>query len=348
MRRGGERVTRDLADGLLERGHRPRLITSHPGLPSRRCEDGLPILRLPRPPQGLLLRRRYEAYLTHVPLSYAALRAGRYDVVHAMHAPDALAAARWRRRSGRPALLTYMGIPDHAGLMERRLRLECATAAIEGCDAVVAISRYAAAAFERWLGYPAAVIEPGVDVRAFRPAAQRAAVPTIVSSADATEPRKHVGLLIDAFALLRDELPEARLVLSRPARGAVPPAVPGVEWANLDDRATLARAYGGAWAAALPSSAEAFGLAALEPMACGTPVAAYDGGGLPEVVDRPGVGVLFETLDAVTLAGALRRTLALAEDPGTAARCRARAEELSTERATERYLALYRELGAAR
>ena len=106
VRRGGERFTRELADGLLERGHCPRLITSHPGLPRRAVEDGLPILRLPRPPGGPLLERWYEPYITHVPLSYAALRAGRYDVAHAVYATDALAAARWRRRTGRPALLS--------------------------------------------------------------------------------------------------------------------------------------------------------------------------------------------------------------------------------------------------
>ena len=31
VRRGGERFTRELADGLLARGHHPELITSHPG-----------------------------------------------------------------------------------------------------------------------------------------------------------------------------------------------------------------------------------------------------------------------------------------------------------------------------
>src|SRR5205823_13049310 len=72
VRRGGERFTRELADGLLARGHDPTLITSHPGLPSRSAEAGLEILRLPRPPQGRLRRRGYDPYLTHVPLSYAA------------------------------------------------------------------------------------------------------------------------------------------------------------------------------------------------------------------------------------------------------------------------------------
>src|SRR2546426_7045888 len=39
VRRGSERVVRELADGLIAHGHKPRLITSHPGLPSRTLED---------------------------------------------------------------------------------------------------------------------------------------------------------------------------------------------------------------------------------------------------------------------------------------------------------------------
>jgi len=72
------------------------LITSHPRWPSRRVEEGLPVLRLPRPPQRPLLRAGFEDSLTHVPLSYAALRAGSYDIAHAMYQSDGLAAARWR------------------------------------------------------------------------------------------------------------------------------------------------------------------------------------------------------------------------------------------------------------
>src|SRR5204863_3420035 len=42
VRRGTERVIRELADGLLARGHEPVLITSHPGETLRNLEDGLP------------------------------------------------------------------------------------------------------------------------------------------------------------------------------------------------------------------------------------------------------------------------------------------------------------------
>jgi glycosyltransferase involved in cell wall biosynthesis len=351
VRRGGERFTRDLADGLLDRGHRPRLITSHPGLPRRSVEERLPILRLPRPPQPRPLTRRFESYLTHVPLSYAALRAGDYDVAHAVYPTDALAAARWRRRSGRPAVLSYLGIPTRAWLAERR-RGQVLRAALRGCDAVVALSRHAAEEFEHTLGYQAQVIAPGVDLEAFRPLVPRAEHETIICAAAVEEPRKQIALLVEAFALVRREHPQARLVLSRPAgndaltRVGIDPSAPGLRFENLDDRATLARAYSSAWAAALPSVDEAFGLVLAEAMACGTPVVGYRGGATPELIDRPGIGVLFDRLDAGALADALLTALELGAAPATAELCRQRAQELSQQRCTDRYLELYGSLGA--
>jgi glycosyltransferase involved in cell wall biosynthesis len=351
VRRGGERFTRELADGLLARGHRPRLITSHPGPPRRTVEDGLPILRLPRPPTGRVLRRMYEPYLTHVPLSYGALRLGEYDVAHAVYPTDALAAARWRRRTGGAAILSYLGIPSRSWLAERR-RLEVLRAAVRDCDRVVALSRYAATAFAQVLGYEAPVIQPGVDVDAFRPRSARASTPTIICSAAAEEPRKHVGLLVQALAFVRRELPDARLVLSRPRqldavrRAGVQVDAPGIEWVDLDDRDTLARAYGEAWVSALPSVDEAFGLVLAEAMACGTPAVGYDDGATPEVIDRPGIGLLFDRLDAAVLAQTLLAAMELSRRPETAGACRARAEELSIGRCTESYLELYRETSA--
>jgi glycosyltransferase involved in cell wall biosynthesis len=350
VRRGTERFTRELADGLLARGHHPTVITSHPGPPRRSVEDGATILRLPRPPQGRLVRRRYELYMTHVPLSYAALRAGQYDIAHAMHPPDALAAVRWKRGNGRPAILSYMGIPDRQGLRERRKRLEAMLAALRGCDAAVALSDYAGEAFRYWLGYDARVIPPGVDVRTFKPTGPRSPRPTIVCSAAAEEPRKNVALLVKALEVVRRSHADARLVLSRPRdleavrRIGVDVDAPGVEWANLDDRDALARAYGEAWVAVLASNHEAFGLVLAEALACGTPVVGYNHSAIPEVIDSPQIGRLFDTLEPEALAAALVEVMELSKDPATAARCRSRAEEFTTDRFTERYLDLYREL----
>jgi glycosyltransferase involved in cell wall biosynthesis len=349
VRRGTERFARELSDGLLARGHRPRLITSHSGPFARTVEDRLPVLRLPRPPDGRLRRRFLEDHLTHVPLSYAALRAGHDDVAHALFPTDALAAARWGERTGRPALLSYMGIPDRAWLCARRGRLRVLVEACRRCDAVVALSQAAALQFERTLGVEARVIHPGVDVRTFSPGGERAERPTIICAAAIDTPNKRVGLLVEAFARVRRERPDARLVLNRPRDPSKAPAGEGIELADLDDRHALADAYRSSWVSALASVGEAFGLVLAEALACGTPVVATRSGGMPEVVGEDGsVGRLFEGADPEPLARALLEALELAEDPATAAACRERAEGFSTDRCAEAYLGLYRELGAAR
>src|SRR5215207_2470085 len=62
----------------------------------------------------------------------------------------------------------------------------------------------------------------------------------------------------------------------------------------------------------LPSQTESFGLAALEAMACGSPVVASRAGGLPEVVDD-GVNGILEPVGSVEAMG--RRAVELLRDP---------------------------------
>jgi glycosyltransferase involved in cell wall biosynthesis len=350
VRRGTERFTHELATGLLARGQEPTLITSHPRWPSRRVEEGLPVLRLPRPPQWPLSRAGFEDYLTHVPLSYLALRADSHDIAHAMYQADGLAAARWRARTGGRAVLSYMGIPDAGWLRSARWREAVTRRAVAGCDAVVALSNHAARHFRISLGREARVIPPGVDLTVFKRLAARSDRPTIVCSAAPEVERKNVRLLLDAFGLIRRERPDARLVLSEPrnrtaaskALGTLNP--PGVEWRNLDQTAELARAYSEAWVVALPSVNEAFGLVLVEALACGAPVVGYAHSAVPEIIDRPQIGRLFGTLKPEPLAEALLETFTLTDDPATDVACRARAAEFSVEHCVERYLALYREL----
>lgn len=348
VRRGTERFVRDLGDGLQARGHTARVITSHPGAPSRTVEDGLEIVRVWRPPTARLVRRGFDEHLTHVPLAYAALRAGHDDVAHAVYPTDGVAAARWSTRTGRPAILSYMGIPHRRGMANRRGRVEATLAAVRGARAVVALSEAAADGFQRWLGVTARVIPPGVDLTAFRPdPAARAADPTIFCAADAREPRKRVGLLLDAFARVRRARPGVRLLLARP-RGEGPALPEGAAWVDVDDRAALARAYAEAWVTALPSTGEAFGLVLVESLACGTPAVATDAGGMREILrDRPEVGGLFGGDTDAAATAALARALSEAiEERRDPAACRARAEDFSLDRTVDAYLALYAETGA--
>ena len=340
VRRGTERFARELGDGLLARGHAPRVVTGHAGLrPRTTVEDGLPVTRVPRAPERRLVRRQYESHLTHVPFAAAAVRAaGPFDVVHALHPVSALAAPR-----GTPLVLSLMGVPHHDNLTTRRWRLEVWQRALARADAVVALGETAARATERWLGLRPRVIPPGVDLATFSPGGERAPVPTILCAADAAAPQKRVALLAEAFALVRRDRPGARLVLNRP-RGAPPFSGDGIEWRDLDDRARLVAACREAHVAALPSRGEAFGLVLAEALACGTPVV----GSVAEVLgDDDRVGRVFTGESADALAVALAETLDLAADPETAARCRARAETFSIDRTVEAYLSLYREVCAS-
>jgi N-acetyl-alpha-D-glucosaminyl L-malate synthase BshA len=95
----------------------------------------------------------------------------------------------------------------------------------------------------------------------------------------------------------------------------------------------------------LPSQTESFGLAALEAMACGSPVVASRAGGLPEVIEDRVSGIL-EPVGSVEAMG--RRAVELLRDPVRYAAMRdaavAKAAEFSADRIVPMYEALYEEV----
>jgi glycosyltransferase involved in cell wall biosynthesis len=94
----------------------------------------------------------------------------------------------------------------------------------------------------------------------------------------------------------------------------------------------------------LPSQSESFGLAALEAMACGSPVVASRAGGLPEVIED-GVNGILEPVGSVEAMG--RRAVDLLRDPVKyEAMVRAavrKASEFSADRVVPMYETMYRE-----
>lgn len=343
VRRGSERFVHDVGGALAARGHRVRLITSHRGAPRRSLEDGLEVHRVWRPPDGQLRRRGHQARLTHVPFSYAALRRADDDLAHALYPTDGLAAVRWSAHTGRPAVLSIMGLVDRASVAGTRRRAETVRQVASASASVVTLSRAAADALWRELGIEARVIHPGVDLAAFAPApdpsAARGAQPTILYPGDLRDPRKRGPLLLEAFARVRRERPGAQLVVSGPAAGLPD----GVQAADLDVTGRLAAAYRTAWVTVLPSVNEAFGLVLAESLACGTPVVGSAGGGAAEIVET-GVGELFAGEDPVELARVLLASLDLARAPRVAEACRARAGAFSLDACVDAHEALYREV----
>ena len=92
----------------------------------------------------------------------------------------------------------------------------------------------------------------------------------------------------------------------------------------------------------MPSQSESFGLAALEAMACGTPVLATRVAGLPELITDDVEGLLEPVGSVEAMA---RRAIDLLRDPVRHARMReaalARAAQFSTDVVVPQYEAYY-------
>jgi glycosyltransferase involved in cell wall biosynthesis len=340
VRRGSERFIHDLGERLAERDHRPRLITSHPGPSSVSIEDGIEVVRNHRPRGRRLQVGLRSEYLTHLPASLRTVRKGDAQLIHALYPTDGYAASRWGRR-GRPLVFSLMGMPRPESL-QRRLWRRVVAGALARADVSVCLSERAAELTREAFGVNTRVINPGVDLGAFRPTAPRARVPTILCPADLSDPRKGGPLLRQGFAILRASHPDARLVLSRPRDSSRILPEPGVELADLDDHEDLTRAYSEAWITVLLSRAEAFGLVLVESLACGTPVLALRGSAADEIVDSDATGRLLDDADPEAVAA----MISAAMDPGEAERQVriSRAGAFSADRCAAAYEELYCEL----
>ena len=301
------------------------VATPGPGPLTRACADlGVPTLQLPvrgwciyrlKAPRQLA---RLPAYARNVARARAVLRDLRFDLVH-VNSLDALEPALAARS---------LGIPVVAHARES-LRDNVYGAAIgwrnvlRGWSAVAAhticvshhVRDQVLAAGER-PSRASVVYDPAPDPG---PPSPPVGPPTLGTVA-AIHPRKGFEVVLDAFAVVRASLPEARLrlvgggkpwaerALRRRARrlglgasvtftGEVPDAGPHVEAMT---------------AFALPSTGEAFGLVYLEALLRGRPAIGVTPGGAGEIL-RPGrTGALIAPGDAEALAAA---ALPWLEDP---------------------------------
>jgi glycosyltransferase involved in cell wall biosynthesis len=129
------------------------------------------------------------------------------------------------------------------------------------------------------------------------------------------EPKKGLGVLLEALALLRDRgrLRRKLLLVGPPGwRGRALRRLEGdlelgghVIRAGYVPRDALPAVYRSALALVFPSLAEGFGLPPLEAMACGTPVIATHAGGLRESVGE--AGLVVPPGDPKALADAMER-----------------------------------------
>ena len=170
------------------------------------------------------------------------------------------------------------------------------------------------------------VIYHGIDHERFRPDG-RPREPFLLYPAGRWQHKNHERLF-EAFALLRRERPELRLVLTGyEAKEDLPDGVESRGRVSDDELVDL---YRSAACLVFPSLYEGFGLPPLEAMACGCPVAVARATSLPEVCGD--AAEYFDPLSAEDMAAAVERALS----GGRVEQGLARAAEFSWEACARR------------
>lgn len=354
-RSGGLRTAlRELGAGYLAAGHEPVLIVPGDCDHDAQTPQGRVItLRGPLVPLSggyrlLLSRRRVMALLN-------ALRPDRLEVSDRV---TLRWTGPWARRHGVPAVMvSHESLAGLLGLPGRWLAgpAEAIADALNTRTArhyrqVICTTRWAASEFER-LGVPNIRRIPlGVDLGLFTPRLHSQAV-RIRYAAPHQALIVHCGRLsaekmphrcLDALAALRATGVDAVLVIAgdgpmrpRLARQAIRAGLPVRFAGYVGDRLAVGRLLAAADVVLAPGPVETFGLAALEALACGTPVVVSASSALPEVIGAAGVSVMGEDF-----AAGVRTVLSWPSEQRRAA-ARARAEEFGWEASVGGFLAAH-------
>ena len=298
--RGGVVHTLALAEALAARGHEVEVWTLGRGDDTaffRPVDPRVRVRVVPFPPRdGEGVGERIER---SIELMAAALDPDA-DIVHAQDCISANAALR----HGIPVVRTI----HHLDTFTTPQLVACHDRAVIEPVARLCVSRAVAREVERDYGVRPDVITNGVDAERFAAAADddraqwRSQLGAYVLALGGIEPRKGSIDLLEAYALLRDEHPDLRLVFgggetlfdyrdyrarfeARAVELGIRPTVLG----PVDD-AALPALVAEARALAFVSTKEGFGLAAMEALAAATPVVARD---LPVIREVFGDAVLY-------------------------------------------------------
>jgi glycosyltransferase involved in cell wall biosynthesis len=333
---GSETYVRELVRALARGGQLDYRVLLPPVAPE--AGGGLPSEVAPEYLEGRTLPKRLAA------MTWATARPGplreRLAGADAVHYPLTLRIPTVRK----PAVVTlldlqHLDLPTLFSRQERAFRSIAWHRSVRGADLVVTISSFVRDRAVELLGLDAARVRPihlGLDHELFTPDPEVAREPFLLYPARRW-PHKNHERLFEAFALVRRERPELRLVLTGGEFGAVPDGVDVRGAVSLDELVGL---YRRAAALVFPSLYEGFGQPPLEAMACGCPVACSNVASLPEVVGD--AARLFDPNDPEAIAGGVLDVLAAPGD--WSARGLERARLFSWDATARAHEDVYREL----
>lgn len=342
---GVETATARLAEELTHRGHDVLVVTHRwpSGTPDDDLVDGVAVRRVDFGELGRHPGRWRQQVLDHRAARRVLEALPVPDVVH-VHcvAGQALPVARYCTRRGIPLVLTTHGetAMDERQVFQRSpLRRRALRQATQVATHLTACSdwtrRHAATYAPRFAD--AMVIQNGVDLDTWR------GLPMVTEPVFAAYGRhahqKGFDVLLDAFGLLRERLPEARLLLG--GEGSQTPVLraaagPGVSFTGRLDVVGVRKLLSKSRVVVVPSRIEPFGLVALEALAAERRLVYSAVGGLAEI--GRGRGWAATADDPAQLAAAMHRAHLEAPRGADAAELQ---REYSWDAVSDKYLTLY-------
>lgn len=376
---GGMNVhVKELARSLARRGVAVDIFTrehDHPEADAPGIADGVNVVHLPAGPVDAPLGDQFS-YLPDFVAGmhdYRAVHDLHYSAVHSHYWLSGWAGRRFAAEIPAPHLITFhtlslIKMQSRSGEDEPPVRQETEREIIATADRVIAFSPHERDALVRLYDADASRIELvpcGVDLSRFRPLGRAAARHQlginghkVLLFVGRIEALKGVDLLLHTTAHLETDAEVQVLVVGSDGDGSGEldrlrrladdlDVGKSVEFVGRVPQEQLAWYYSAADVCVIPSFYESFGLAALESMACGTPVVASRVGGLSTIVEHGRTGYLKSWRCPEAFAHSLEMILSnrsLQDSMGVAAR--RRAETLSWDQVAAQMLELYLRLAS--
>ncbi len=309
-RTGAPHIAALVARGLVEQGHRVRIVSQRPG-PLIAEFAGISPTHVP--PMWRVLRRLWSrpvgvrarlAGLLEVGTALAVVAAHRPDVVY-VNSTSSAGYVRAASMLRRPAVLhvhesgeVLRGFLERVGidgLPRGRVRLvACSPSVVDALVAIGAPREHV----DLLLSIPDATRVLGA-APAPSPPTSPSAAPVVIGCVGAVEQRKGVDLWLQVASLLLASAPPGSLRFVWVGDGEPPTEaadLPGVEFTGHSDNPTSAMA--GFDIMTLPSRDDPFPLVVMEAMLLGKPVVAFDVGGVAHQIGDGGVLVAREDVVA--------------------------------------------------
>jgi glycosyltransferase involved in cell wall biosynthesis len=337
--RRGNRCSYELAVYLAERGHQVHYITTKPGSVRRERSRGkVHVEYKPLAGHPLLSKCKIHFVETFTFSCLMSLLKDDFDIVQTTFPVDAFAASINRSIRGTPFVhLLYDSYPLYPATALSNFMFRNV---VRSASRLIAISNFVNEDLKRHFHINGIVMPLPVDTSRFKPAETGQVNEVIIlCTASLSVARKRVNLLVQAFEHLIEKRPDAVLMLSGHTDARTSTALMqsvnakarrSIRIIGVGQEKDLPDLYRKAALTVLPSVNDAFGLVVIESLASGTPFVGTKSGGIPDILDDPGVGILFEPTDGPeSLCDALLKGLDLSQDPQTRLRCRQHAEQYS-------------------